>query len=299
MCFYNTTSTGPNCISPGQYILDHLCSEGGTWTTRTSKIAEAILSRSESAGGSYVISCDEYQTALNQYDYPLTEYMSIRHFLYESGNCTPNACFNNFCVLRDVERNIRAVGSSLNPDALGNSGVAKIYVALNISDGGCAENGQNIYQVCANRRLNYNSGLKSFIYSKDNMDFSGGGDIFSDLIKKLFSWLGRLFGGGSSGQVLEYKVPNFDTLYIMKNGGKRIFAMMQSFNDTEILLINYTGFSTDFCGEFDKANLNEYGKCKNGSRTKYISASRKSGGYNPLFGGQWINFTLGLRFALP
>lgn len=93
--YFDTTKIRPQCIAPGQTILDHSC-EDGTWTTRTKYLGLRLLDYADDvAPTNYRMFCGTSTEALNT-----PEDVAA---LVSGASCsilgTSVPCVNNFCVL--------------------------------------------------------------------------------------------------------------------------------------------------------------------------------------------------------
>ncbi|PIN86101.1 hypothetical protein COV19_06410 [Candidatus Woesearchaeota archaeon CG10_big_fil_rev_8_21_14_0_10_44_13] len=127
-CLYKPAEGSSLCVNNGNYTFDDYCLMG-TWTSRTNLVAMQLIDLVQKDGsGEYVIFCDSFETALNDYDYTDPLIGPILQFIVGEGGSsgeTPffdcgfgeNGCTNNFCVLKYVNKdNIEKVvfGTSLN-----------------------------------------------------------------------------------------------------------------------------------------------------------------------------------------
>lgn len=122
------------CVNSGNYTFDDYCLEGG-WTSRTSLIAMQLVQLSiEEGNGNYVLFCDGYENALNDYDYTDPVVGSVIEYIagtmddagetfdcgYGGWNGVPGegqGCVNNFCVIKyetNAGKEKVAFGTSLN-----------------------------------------------------------------------------------------------------------------------------------------------------------------------------------------
>ncbi len=106
--YFDTAAIRPQCIAPGQSILDHYC-ENGIWTTRTRFLALALLDYADAVSATnYRLFCGTSTEALNAPE-------SVAS-LVGSASCaitgTSVPCVNNFCVLSTPSGN--AWGVTLN-----------------------------------------------------------------------------------------------------------------------------------------------------------------------------------------
>lgn len=129
-CYYDPPDgSDPLCVNDGNYTFDDYCLDG-MWSSRTNTIALQLLKLDELHGmHDYVLFCDSFENALNDYDYldPLAgdvyEYLVGENKgddefpLYDCG-IGEFGCTNNFCVIKytdsgdDSEKIV--FGTSLN-----------------------------------------------------------------------------------------------------------------------------------------------------------------------------------------
>lgn len=137
-CFYKPVDgSSLLCVDAGNYTFDDYCL-GGKWSSRTALIAMQLINLSiEKGNGEYVLFCDKFENALNDYYYvdpvvgQVIEYIvgnrtneGEEPAVYDCGygewsgvSGEGIGCTNNFCVIKytDKQNNEKvAFGTSLN-----------------------------------------------------------------------------------------------------------------------------------------------------------------------------------------
>lgn len=194
---YFSDPPGPKCINDGQYILDYFC-EDGQWTTRTKMIGLSLLDFAQSKSSDYVLFCDDYESAFNQYQYlvgsegdtKLVEDLFKDYRCEQPNSTTRTACTNHFCVLK--YRGGTAVGTSLNTN-IGDEDYSFLF-ALNHSGDACdnVQGSASSWQQCTDwtktGRVYYNPALNAVIYlsSSDALASSDYSAFFASFIEPEF-----------------------------------------------------------------------------------------------------------------
>jgi hypothetical protein len=291
----------PKCISSGQFILDHLCGSEGSWTTRTGYIAGMMVGELEHKNAGYTVFCDNYTNALNYYDYNLNQDMNLLwHFLSpENGNCSPNSCYNNFCVMLNADGSVKAVGSSLNPDGAGNLDVNKVYLTLGLTGASCPTTGDS-FASCG-KGLRYNPVRGSFVYTKEQSGgfFAGVGNFLTQIINTFRNLLGGYQSTNPQdtfASIYGFKSPNLDRLYLLKSGGRSVSAFQERLRGTDRLLIDYSGFSTNICSELISNNELPALNCTSSSGHYRIYGSSSIASQSSIT-SVWIELTSKLRVS--
>lgn len=291
----------PICIRQGQYLLDHLCGADGQWLSRTSRVAGAMISNQLD---DYIIACDNYTNNLNYYGYNLNEWVNQFHYLWETGNCTPFSCFNKFCVARDKEGEIKAVGGSINPDKGGGKAYEKAYMVLNVTGAHCSDDSTRNEFISCGKGLVFNPHLNAFVYTKRETGFFQTIiNFFTSLANKIINPIARLFTGYQAanpsdpiGYLYNYRSPNLDVLYVADVDDKYVIGMMDRFNRTDRMLINYTGITEgDLCLMIENSGWGNKINCTKTATGFSLYGKSRIGSANVLRDA-WVELTYKLRF---
>lgn len=268
-------SDRPRCIKSGQFIEDKLCI-GGEWYSRTGIVATQLLSFSDSLGQDFSMYCGSYDDVLNYFGYKTSEGTYIRE--YFENYCLINTeyvpCFNNLCVLKQSD--LVLIGGSLNAQ---NYGV--MFKAFNYT-GTCsnalAEN-YNRFVRCTPAgpaELWFKSNTDMFIYENRYSQIqkpSSFVDAFRVLITRPLRAIARFLTSiinpprdySMLPYVADWKKPT--DLYFNTAGGRRVVATYEKGcfgeleppnkkldNKARILVVEYNGFSFDFCEVINELN---------------------------------------------
>jgi hypothetical protein len=289
---YFGASAGPKCISSGQFILDHYCSNGN-WISRTALIAGTLLNftyADSERSSDFTLLCDAYSNALNYVDYaPVLNYFSKR--CYVGSKEVP--CLNNVCVLRYKSGASYKViaATALNWEVnnasqipfMSSIGKAETYCnsALSATD----------YSSCSGSDVWYNPSIDAVIFS--NSAFSLNPTFIESLInilknpfKAILNWLNR------QSPEVEISNSNFEKMYSAVKEMKSVSAFTLNENRKSNLFMNFKGFSTDLCAESEKFVP---GSCAQAKKCdQIINSTVAAGSTNKLF-DSWQEMTAGLR----
>ena len=271
---YFSDPPGPKCINNGQYILDYYC-ESGEWTTRTKLVGLTLLDFAQSKSNDYVLFCDNYKNALNQYEYivgsgsdtKLVEDLFKDYRCEQVNSTTRTTCTNHFCVLK--YRGGTAIGTSLNTEITDED--YSFLFALNHSEDACDNvNTGNSFQSCddwtSTGRVFYNPVLKSFIYlsSIDSLPSTIYSTLFNTFIKPEFDDVQTYVTNNvedpdvSALNFSFFKDTNlYNRWYYSRQISKYVFGFLEK-DQTEFgydyLGMKYTGydFGTDACDNMFK-----------------------------------------------
>jgi len=269
-------------INSGQYILDYYC-ESGEWTTRTKLVGLTLLDLAQSKSNDYVLFCDDYKNALNQYEYivgsgsdtKLVEDLFKDYRCEQVNSTTRTTCTNHFCILK--YRGGTAIGTSLNTD-IDDEDYSFLF-ALNHSADACDNvNTGNSFQSCSDwtstGRVFYNPVLKSFIYlsSIDSLPTTIYPTLFNTFVKPEFDDLQNYVTNNVEDP--DVSALNFSFFkntglynrwYYSRQISKYLFGFLEK-DQTEFgydyLGMKYTGynFGTDACNNMFK----QYGASNKG-----------------------------------
>jgi opacity protein-like surface antigen len=196
---YFSDPPGPKCIDDGQYILDYFC-EDGQWTTRTKLLGLSLLDFAQTKSNNYVLFCDDYKNALNQYQYivgsggntKLVEDLFKDYRCEQPNSTTRTTCTNHFCVLK--YRGGTAVATSLNTGV--DDEDYSFLFALNDSEDACdnVQSSSDItnWQQCTGwaktGRVYYNPALNAIIHfsTSDAPTSSDYSAIFASFVEPEF-----------------------------------------------------------------------------------------------------------------
>jgi len=164
-----------SCINNGDFYLDHYCDEG-VWTSRTKILAEKMLSLVEE-NSDYDLFCDEYNLALNRFEYYIDEINSlyiikglpsISPLGGASYSCYTNSgfpCTNNYCILETDNKVF--LGTTFNlPIESGNNKFLQL-IDINNCDNVLEIDDENYHYCNTAQTTWYNNKTKSIIYSKN------------------------------------------------------------------------------------------------------------------------------------
>ncbi len=282
---YFSDPPGPKCINHGQYILDYYC-EDGKWTTRTKLVGLTLLGLAQSKSNDYVLFCDDYKNALNQYEYivgsgadtKLVEDLFKDYRCEQPNSTTRTTCTNHFCILK--YRGGTAIGTSLNTEI--NDEDYSFLFALNHSEDACdnvqASTDIANWQQCTDwtktGRVYYNPALNSFIYfsTSDSPVITSYTSAFDSFIKPEFTDLNTYVKNNVEDP--DVSALNFSFFkdtglynrwYYSRQISKYVFGFLEK-DQTEFgydyLGMKYTGydFGTDACNNMFK----QYGTSNKG-----------------------------------
>ena len=299
-----TTDQGPRCIDNNQYILDHLC-EQGKWTTRTRNVALQLLKEAADENpDDYVVFCDYYSNTLNYYDYLIDEQelVKAKDWLMANSCSYGNeefSCMNKFCVLADSSGNFRAFGSSINPSFPLN----QLYTLLGY-DGDCnnALDSNNQFDRCSGSgELWYNNNTESFVYGRGAQGAIGLTQV--SWLSASINWLKNRFDAligfvfptpPISDEFIE-EAHRYDKMYVLRKNTRSILGKQEATyiesTKTDILAIEYTGFTTNICPSINQIKADS---CEESSGIYYVKAQRMNNSQNEVF-DNWIQITAKLR----
>ncbi len=299
-------ANGPQCIYPGEFLLDKRCESDSQWGSRTRYISLIMLSTVQSSDD-YTLFCDVYNNSFNFYKQLVGSLMLDKAYLMKDGQCLDNyPCLGgHFCVLLDKEGQIKAVGGTLNPDKDGNlNNVGILYQILGLTDVSCdTSTSNNEFKSCG-KGLSYNTALNAFIYARDIPTDSAAGifgtitDFFTSIFQSLFnSYVSiRVSDVAATADLYEHRYPDFNKMYSAKIGNRKILAVMESFGTTERLLANYSGFNIDICEQLRTITKESNANCAYKTGNYYIFGNRTVYRPNPLF-DNWPLLTSSLRLT--
>ena len=282
----------PTCINDEEYIFDHYC-ESGNWTSRTKFAASKLIEVSENDDfvlycTEYRDALLEYEYKDGQlggtggYGTDEAETKDISLEIGDTGNqdkeikiCHPiggdgdlnrlipdqdNSCINNVCVLKFKGGDKVAFATTLNRNI---SGTNSFLIALGVP-------GMNVEEVCQgtgeegfikcdlsgldlfdDADLWYEPSKKIVIFGKEGIN------VDPSLGKKIADWFKDLFGienelSGQQGFIAKAK--NFNELYLLSNGNKKVSAMQEFFANNKTLVAEYENFQTPICDYVDVYN---------------------------------------------
>jgi hypothetical protein len=218
-------------------------------------------------------------------------------------------------VLDDSDQRIVAVGSSMNPDtSAGIFNLTRIYALLDLPNGtSCTINSppQDQFAACGQTGLRYNAARRIFLYTlPDNIGAFNSNAYYARLlawVRAPFTSMIQVFKGTTltdreSALYPLNKLPDFNRLYISHTDTteglvKTIYGLTDTINLTERMLINYTGFDTDFCSELHGAISDpSAANCTRIGNSHYLFAKRTFSSPNT-FLDNWIVLTAKLRVS--
>lgn len=263
-------------IDPKYSKVSSLYCNSGNWTSRTSFIAERLLTL---RNDDYTLVCGPREEVLVNNNIGRA-YNSIFTGSNDFVNSYDTRYFNDLCILSYEEngKNIVVVGSSFNelgdgsltnPVSLNN--VLRQSFDIDRVDVSNCEGSSNVHEFlnCPNtfstnskyvsgNRFYWNNLTQSFIYTPN-----GGVLIPTSPISKLYNILItpilNLLGSSRPSQItspqplVNSKMYNF--VYFSKSNGKEIKMLIEPRNDQgnvkEFVSVTYDGFTEDICGSVD------------------------------------------------
>lgn len=263
---YFTNPPGPQCINDKQYILDMYC-ENGDWTSRTKLIALTLLDFADSKSNDFILFCDNYENAVNQYEYlvgsgsdrKLVEDLLKDYRCEQYNSSERTTCVNNICVLK--YRGGTAIGTSLNteindPDYSFLHAMNHSRTACNNAVGSTAQSFQRCTGWTKSGRAFYNSKINSFIYisTDDTLPAPSYYTAFNSFFKNKFDSMETFV----ENQVNDPDVSSrnftffqdsslFNKIFYSQQFSKSIFAFLEQ---------DQTEFGYDYLGmQFDGIDL--------------------------------------------
>ena len=257
----------PQCISSGQFILDHYCSQK-TWTTRTKLLALALLDLMNQTADTrerYSLICDAFNSSLVD-----TEYGSVLDVLQGPRQgafrapCTPargEHCVNNFCVLEYRDRfagkrkHVAAV--SLNTPI--SDPQRSFLLALDKLPTYCSTRSgsdDTAFQRCSDdARIWFNPSLNAVVFSNDAVSLEGPSAVqrftewFEAPIRSVLDWI---TGYHPPSQIqpdysFVQQAAQFGKLYVSAAAGRHIYAVQEDVGQKSFIAARYEGFAADLC----------------------------------------------------
>lgn len=300
---YFTDPPGPQCIDDGQYILDEYCDDG-EWRSRTMLVALSLLDFASRKSNDYVLYCDNYEDALNQYEYlvgPSNDKKLVKDLLRDyrcaqHNTATKTSCVNNICILKYSGGT--AFGTSLNTNI--NDPTYSFLYALDHSINACnnvASTATN-FQRCTGwqntGRAFYNPEIKSFIYlsTDDALPATSYPNAFNAFIKPEFAAINnyvmdKVHSDSVSSQNFSFFEDTglYNHIYYSQQGNARIFSFYEP-EKTEFRLdylgAKYTNYNlgTDPCTNiFEQYGIGNKGRgvyCQNQTGNSFIVVGKRS-----------------------
>ncbi len=293
------------CVDSGEFVLDNFCEDGG-WTSRTKLIALQLLDIAEQISKEdYTLFCDEYENALNYYQYLVSGVPVIEH-LKE---------VNNFCVLKLPEQVI--FGASLNtPINEGRfihalTGVNDCNNAVGVSDGK--------FHQCnmGSARAWYNKKIESVIYSNKNIlnnpsEFEiNAWEAFLTFLRNpfqiifgfLFDFLEEKEGFSPHDYEFMRHIEDFSRIYLDRKNIRSIQGITEKVTRRkgEFLSVTYGMYADDICSTVNRA----FDRLKPGQKDLvvcYYDAKQRA--YHVVSNasaalGLWPDLTAKLRTRMP
>lgn len=300
-CYFDSMAQA-ECKADGFYFKDILCDQG-SWTSKTSLIAAQLIEEAESKSpGDYTLFCGTWQDALNIYNYILPSGNNVFDYL-DSQDCGDNetgaSCVNNICVLSNSDNTLSAFGASMN-DGM-DLDMLEDFIGHNAI---CSTNEDGDFRDCkvllfGEDKLWYNHKYRMFIYGTDD------GNAINlqtfDLKDSRATKLENVFAGkmdlaySQQDEFISYvrdHSKKFDSIYVSKKGSKEVWARKEGDTQENLIVITYSGFTSDVCGEIDKIDDTV---CEDDGLTDIIVKTRFSIGESNLINDYWTQLTAGLR----
>jgi len=317
---YFTNPPGPHCIYDSQFILDDYC-ENGKWTSRTKLVALTLLDFAKSKSNNFVLFCDDYETAINQYEYMvgsgsdriLVEDMLKDYRCYQYNSSERTACTNNICVLKYPGGT--AIGTSLN--TLIDDSDYSFLRAMNSSTDACdnaIDSTSSNFVRCTgwskSGRAFYSPEINSFIYlsTDDTIPSAAYYSAFNSFFKNKFDSMEDYVDNhvnapdASSLNFSFFKDSSkFNKIYYSQQLNKNIFAFLEQ---------DQTEFGYDYVGmQFEGIDLGtnpcenifqSYGNgrgvyCDSQSGSKFIVIAKGAGNSKSPLVEAWADLTGKLR----
>ncbi|MBW2993486.1 hypothetical protein KY317_02840, partial [Candidatus Woesearchaeota archaeon] len=266
-CLY-TTNGESICINDADYIQDHYCNNGD-WTTRTRMIALALLDV-EAISTDFTLYCDHYTKALADYDIPSVEkYLKgdeTRGYADKSCFADKDAdCVNNFCVLKytDAGGPKTAFGVSLNKEI--DDADYSFLDAIGKERDYCDDlSGTGPYFRCNAKDVWYNTDSNMIIYAKEKIEISGQqtvfgqiSEFFTNIFKIIVGWVPTVPAGSAVDLSLIENVIDYNTLYLQKQGGREVTALMEDTADGVLITVVYDNFDSPVCDAVERLARHE------------------------------------------
>ena len=316
---YFTDPPGPRCIAGGQFILDKYCMNG-KWTTRTALVGLAMLDFAGTAGNDFVLFCDKYENALNQYKYivgqapntKLAKDLLENSYCRQYGTTISRDCVNHVCVL-DYQGGT-GLGVSLNMNITDEDYSFLLALEGPLASCNNVASTEDNFRKCNNWNkpgsLFYNPKINSLIYlstdesSLPNSDYSTTFNVFID----------NEFGGIETYVMDEVNDPGTSSLnfsFFKETGlynrwlysqqaNKRIFAFLETDQtefDYDYIGIKYENINLgdDPCENIFKHYSARGTYCEGQSGNEFFVVSKGSSNSQSNLVGAWLDLTGKLR----
>lgn len=294
------------CLNNAEYSGDNYC-DNGNWTTRTKILALRMLDLTAditkpATSKPYSLFCDDWNISINYGAYGIFDL---------PGSDAPNLGEHTekFCVLTYYPNGNKTVviGAVLkNPSA---QSLPALLSGINKPEDYCQAASSNFngeYNSCVGQDVWYNAALNSAIFSKDGTLSLPARQITYNFIQTFFNQILNVMGIWPFKEFSKIKplVENasyFNKLFILQNGNKNIFAVLEKgkyYKDIpyDYLTIDYKNFYSDVCLSVNQYSQGEeYTKCEARNFSEFLISIKTSTEQSPRVIRAWPELTAQIR----